>query len=114
MPRSPNWCADANRRNLVMRIDKLLWFLRLAKTRTIAQAMAEAGHMRINGRRIERAHLRVASGDVLTIPLGPRVRVIEVLQLPERRGPAPEAQACYRELDEACAFPIAAPNRNDT
>jgi len=97
-----------------MRIDKLLWFLRFAKTRSIAQAMAETGHMRINGRRIERSHQKVASGDVLTIPAGARVRVIEVLRLPERRGPAPEAQSCYRELDEAGAFPIAAPNRNET
>jgi ribosome-associated heat shock protein Hsp15 len=96
-----------------VRIDKLLWYLRLAKTRTIAQGLAEEGHIRLNGRRVDRAHQKVAAGDVLTLPLGPRVRVIELLALPQRRGPAAEAQSCYRVLDDTGGFPIAAPNPTD-
>lgn len=96
-----------------MRIDKLLWYLRLAKTRTIAQAMAAQGHIRLNGRRVERAHQSVGIGDVLVVPVGPHVRVLEVLALPARRGPASEAQSCYRTLDEAGAYPIAAPPSTD-
>lgn len=96
-----------------MRIDKLLWFLRLAKTRSIAQAMAEEGHIRLNSRRVDRAHQKVAAGDILTIPLGTTVRIIELIALPHRRGPAPEAQSCYRTLDETGVFPIAAPDNND-
>ena len=91
-----------------MRIDKLLWFLRFAKTRGIAQGMAEEGHIRLNGRRIDRAHQKVATGDVLVVPLPSGVRVIELLILPARRGPASEAQACYRVLDWAPVLPIAA------
>jgi ribosome-associated heat shock protein Hsp15 len=96
-----------------MRIDKLLWFLRLAKTRPIAQAMAEDGHIRLNSRRVDRAHQKVAVGDVLTVPVGSSVRVIALVMLPQRRGPASEAQSCYRVLDETGAYPIAAPNHND-
>lgn len=92
-----------------MRIDKLLWYLRLARTRPIAQAMVEAGHIRLNGRRVERSHTRVAVGDVLVVPLGLGVRVLEILLLPSRRGPAPEAQGCYRVLDATRNMPIAAP-----
>lgn len=94
-----------------MRIDKLLWFLRLAKTRGIAQDMAHEGHIRLNGRRIERAHQKIAVGDVLVIPLVSGVQVIELLALPPRRGPALEAQSCYRVLDGASDLPIAAPNQ---
>ena len=94
-----------------MRIDKLLWFLRLAKTRPLAQALAQGGHMRLNGRRIDRAHHKVATGDVLTVPVGNTVRVIEILALPERRGPASEAQACYRVLDGRAELPVAAPGQ---
>ncbi len=97
-----------------MRIDKLLWFIRLAKSRTVAQAMAEAGTIRLNGRRVDRAHLRVAAGDILTVPVGMRVRVIEVLALPVRRGPASEAQGCYRALDEAGDLPLAAAANHNT
>ncbi|KPH57429.1 RNA-binding S4 domain-containing protein [Novosphingobium aerophilum] len=96
-----------------MRIDKLLWFLRLTKTRPLAQAMAEDGHIRLNGRRVERAHQKVGPGDVLTVPTAGGVRVIEILSLPERRGPAPEVQACYRVLDAGADVPIAAANRNE-
>ncbi|MBW8783487.1 MAG: RNA-binding S4 domain-containing protein [Novosphingobium sp.] len=92
-----------------MRIDKLLWFLRLTKTRGVAQAMVAAGHLRLNGRRVERSAQPVAIGDVLTLPLPAGVKVIEVLAMPLRRGPAREAQACYRRLDEPAANPIAGP-----
>ncbi len=95
-----------------MRIDKLLWYLRLTKTRSLAQAMAEAGHMRLNGRRIERAAAKAAVGDVLTFVQGERLRVFELVALPTRRGPAPEAQSCYRELDAAADLLLAAPIAN--
>ena len=86
-----------------MRADKLLWFLRLAKTRSIAQELIEEGHARHNGRRLERAHAKIAIGDILVLPLPAGVRVIEVLALPTRRGPASEARECYRVLDDPAA-----------
>ena len=82
-----------------LRIDKLLWFLRLAKTRTLAQRLVVQGHVRRNGVRVMRAHETVAVGDVLVVPLPGGIRVIEIVSLPPRRGPASEAQACYRALD---------------
>ena len=88
-----------------MRIDKLLWFLRFARSRSVAQGMAQQGHVRLNGKRIDKAHQNVSAGDVLTLPLARQVLVIEVLALPERRGPAPEAQSCYRVLDETARSP---------
>lgn len=88
-----------------MRIDRLLWFLRLAHSRTFARQMALSGHVRLNGRRVDKAHQRVAAGDVLTVPLGRCARMIELVATPERRGPAAEARGCYRVLDEAPGNP---------
>jgi len=96
-----------------VRIDKLLWFLRFTKTRPLAQALAEAGHIRLNGRRVERSAQAVAAGDVLVIPLGEGVRVIEITALPVRRGSASEAITCYRALDAGSTIPIA-PGSNQT
>lgn len=81
-----------------MRIDKLLFFLRFTKTRALSQALVEAGHVRIDRERVDCAHARIQSGQVLTIALHGEVRVIRIGQLPIRRGPACEAQACYTEL----------------
>ena len=91
-----------------VRIDKFLWFVRLAKSRSAAQALICEGHIRLNRRRIERAAAAVVVGDVLTLPRGLGVLVIEITGLPARRGPAAEAQACYLVLDEARPNPIAA------
>jgi ribosome-associated heat shock protein Hsp15 len=88
-----------------VRLDKLLWYLRFARSRNLAQALAEQGHVRLNGKRVEKAHQRISAGDVLTLPLARKVLVIEVLALPTRRGPAIEAQSCYRVLDETVACP---------
>jgi ribosome-associated heat shock protein Hsp15 len=79
-----------------LRIDRLLFFLRFAKSRTLAQGWAEAGHIRVNGRRIEKGSVAVEIGDVITLPKGEVVLVIELLALPVRRGPVAEAQLCYR------------------
>jgi len=91
-----------------LRLDKVLWFLRLAKTRGLAQQRVAEGHIRVNGRRCGRSAAPVAAGDVLTVPLGARTAVIEVLALPARRGPAAEAQACYRTLDASGEVALAA------
>jgi ribosome-associated heat shock protein Hsp15 len=81
-----------------MRLDKFLWFARLARTRSFAQEVAAARHLRIDGRVIEKAAAAVRVGNTLTFPLHDRVRVIRIDALPARRGPAPEARTCYTDL----------------
>lgn len=88
-----------------LRLDKFLWFARLAKTRSFAQEVAEAGHMRISGRTVDRAHAPVRVGDVLSFPLHDRVRVIRVEALPARRGPSAEARLCYSDLSPGVDAP---------
>lgn len=90
-----------------MRIDLLLTRLRFAKSRSIAQARIREAHMRCNGLRITRLDHDIGVGDVLTMPQGRSVLVIEILALPERRGPAAEAQTCYRVLDAGGSIAIA-------
>lgn len=81
-----------------MRLDRFLWFVRIAKTRIRAQEIACDGRMRIDGRPVDRSAAPVRVGNILTFALADRVRVLRVEALPGRRGPAPEAQACYQEL----------------
>lgn len=81
------------------RIDRFLWFARLAGNRSAAQALAERAIVRLNGRRVERAHTPVRRGDLLTLPVGDSVRVIRILELPVRRGPAAEADTLYETIE---------------
>ncbi len=81
-----------------MRLDRFLWFARMAKTRSVAQQLAATGRLRCDGRLIEKAAAPVRVGNVLTFAVAGRVRTLRVEALPPRRGPAPEARACYSEL----------------
>jgi ribosome-associated heat shock protein Hsp15 len=81
-----------------LRIDKLLWHLRLCKSRSLAKTLIAAGHVRLNGTRVEKSSMDVKTGDVLTIPRGEGAMAFRILSLPPRRGPAAEAQACYAEI----------------
>jgi ribosome-associated heat shock protein Hsp15 len=89
-----------------MRIDRLLFNLRFAKSRTLAQRWIGESHIRCNGTRVTRQDLDVEVGDVLTLPLRSKVLVIVLLALPARRGPGSEARACYRPLDAGAANAI--------
>jgi ribosome-associated heat shock protein Hsp15 len=81
-----------------VRIDRYLHCIRLVKSRTLAQAVIDTGYVRIDGKRVEKSSEEVRVGSTIGLPLHGRVRILRVLSLPERRGPAPEAHACYQEL----------------
>jgi ribosome-associated heat shock protein Hsp15 len=81
------------------RLDRWLWCARFIKTRAAAARLAEQGRIRINRQRTEKAHARVRPGDVLTFSLGQSVRVVRVLALGLRRGPAEEARQLYEDLE---------------
>ena len=83
------------------RLDRFLWYARLAKTRSAAQTIARDGHLRIDGRPVDRAHAPIRPGQVLSFPLHGRVRVLRILTLPKRRGPPADARALYEELSPA-------------
>ena len=81
------------------RLDKWLWSARFLKARSDCVRLIEAGMVRINRQPTDKPHARLRPGDVISLPL-PRsgVRVIRVLSLASRRGPAPEAQSLYEDV----------------
>ncbi|MBT4888190.1 MAG: RNA-binding S4 domain-containing protein [Rhodospirillales bacterium] len=84
---------------LSLRIDKWLWYARFFKSRTLASTFCASSRLRLNEHHVSKAHQTLRVGDVLTFPLGDHVRVIEVIELGTRRGPATEAQMLYKDLD---------------
>ena len=82
-----------------LRIDKWLWYARFFKSRSGAARLCTGGRVRINSQLIAKPRHPVRIGDVLTFPQARNIRVIEVVALGERRGPAAEARALYDDLD---------------
>jgi ribosome-associated heat shock protein Hsp15 len=92
------------------RIDKWLWFARLAKSRSIAQKLVTGGKVRVNRDKIDASSRLVRPGDVLTITFERHVRVIRILDPGTRRGPAPEAQRLYEDITPPAPIsPVAQP-----
>lgn len=81
-----------------LRIDKWLWFARFCKTRSLASGMCRAGQVRVNKAPVRKSNQPVRVGDVLTFAQGERIRVVRIVALGERRGPAPEARLLYDDL----------------
>jgi ribosome-associated heat shock protein Hsp15 len=72
----------------------------VVKARTSAAALVSAGHVRINGVRELAPGHAVKIGDVLTIGLDRRVRILKVIAFAERRGDATAARVLYEDLKE--------------
>ncbi|MBI5114036.1 MAG: RNA-binding S4 domain-containing protein [Rhodovulum sp.] len=83
------------------RIDKWLWHARVVRTRSAAAALAAGGHVRVNGVRIDAASRAVRRGDVVTVALDRRVRVLTVTGFAERRGSADDTVGLYEEQGSA-------------
>jgi ribosome-associated heat shock protein Hsp15 len=82
-----------------LRIDLFLHRIRLAKSRTQAQALIAQGTARIDGKRVEKPSEPVRVGSIIAFAQRGRVRIIRVLALPDRRGPPAEARTAYEELE---------------
>jgi ribosome-associated heat shock protein Hsp15 len=80
------------------RLDRWLWFARFCRSRTLAAKLCAAGKIRVDGQPVHKAHCLVRPGEVLTFPQGPHIRVVRILRLGLRRGPASEARALYEDL----------------
>lgn len=81
-----------------LRADKWLWHARFFKSRSLATQICQAGKLRLSGLGVVKPHHKVKPGDVLTFPQAHHVRVVKILALGTRRGPASEAHALYEDL----------------
>ena len=92
-----------------LRLDKWLWYARLFKTRSAATKAIQGGRFRLDGTIMAKPHRQAMCGQVLTFVQGSQVRVVRILALGSRRGPAPEAALLYEDL----APPVAPKVDND-
>jgi ribosome-associated heat shock protein Hsp15 len=84
------------------RLDRWLWFARIFKSRTLAAREVADKGARITRAgqtmKIEKPAFAVRLHDVVAVRCADELRVLEVLAVGTRRGPASEAQGLYRDM----------------
>jgi ribosome-associated heat shock protein Hsp15 len=75
------------------------------RQRSDCTALVTRGSIRINRQPTEKAHARLRIGDILTVPVHGSVRVVRVVSLALRRGPAAEARMLYEEISDPLGGP---------
>ena len=88
------------------RLDKWLWFARVVKSRTMASGLVTSGKVRVNRVKVDKPSHALKFGDVVTVNVGRKARVLRVVAMGVRRGPATEAQGLFEELTESVASSI--------
>jgi len=94
--------ANPDRNGAALRIDKWLWFVRFFRSRSLASAAVDGGHVHLNGARVKASHA-VRPGDRLEITREHESWEILVRELPSMRGPAAQAARCYEESPDSAA-----------
>jgi ribosome-associated heat shock protein Hsp15 len=87
--------ADTKQADQGQRLDKWLYFSRLAKSRAIAAELILGGKVRVNRVRAGKPSQLLRPGEVVTIALKGRILVLKVLAAGRRRGPPTEARTLY-------------------
>lgn len=81
-----------------LRLDRWLFHARFIRNRTLAEELVAARRIRLNDQLVAKTHQLIRPGDTLTLSEPCCIRVLRVLALGERRGPADEARLLYEEI----------------
>ena len=92
---------SADAQGTPLRLDKWLWYARFFKTRSAATKVISGGRFRLDGVVMNKPHRQALCGQVLTFIQGDRIRVIKIMAMGFRRGPASEASLLYGDLTPA-------------
>ncbi len=90
----------------LLRLDKWLWYARFFKTRSAATKAILGSRFRLDGMIMNKPHRQALCGQVLTFIQGDRIRVIKIMALGSRRGPASEASLLYEDLTPVRDVPL--------
>ena len=81
-----------------LRLDTYLYYIRIFKSRSIATKFVLTNRLRISGQVTQKPHRMISIGDVLTMTINDKIKILKVLDIPNRRGPYSESQNFYEDI----------------
>ena len=81
-----------------LRLDIYLYYIRIFKSRSIATKFVLTNRLRISGQVTQKPHKMISVGDVLTMTINDNIKILKVLDIPNRRGPYSESLNFYEDI----------------
>ena len=89
-----------------IRLDIYLYFIRIFKSRSIATKFVSTNRLRISGQVTQKPHKMISIGDVLTMTINHNIKILKVLDIPNRRGPYSESINFYEDITPIESIPL--------
>ena len=83
---------------MTLRLDTYLYYIRIFKSRSIATKFVLTNRLRISGQVTQKPHRMISIGDVLTMTINDNIKILKVLDIPNRRGPYSESLNFYEDI----------------
>ena len=81
-----------------IRLDIYLYYIRIFKSRSIATKFVSTNRLRISGQVTQKPHKMISIGDVLTMIINDKIKILKVSDIPNRRGPYSESLNFYEDI----------------
>ena len=81
-----------------LRLDVYLYYIRIFKSRSLATKYILSNRLRISGQVTQKPHKMISIGDVLSMTIRGNVKILKILDIPNRRGPYSESLNFYEDI----------------
>jgi ribosome-associated heat shock protein Hsp15 len=88
-----------------LRLDIYLYYIRIFKSRSIATKFILTNRLRISGQVTKKPHKMISIGDVLSMTIKDNIKILKVLDIPNRRGPYSESLNFYEDITPIESIP---------
>ncbi len=81
-----------------IRLDIYLYYIRIFKSRSLASKFISSNRLRVSGQVTQKPHKLISLGDVLTMIINDKIKILKVLDIPNRRGSYSESLNFYEDI----------------
>jgi len=84
--------------NKSIRLDLFLFYIRIFKSRNLASKFINSNRLRVSDQVTQKPHKLISIRDILTFTIHDRIRVLEVIDIPMRRGSYVDSLNYYNDI----------------
>jgi ribosome-associated heat shock protein Hsp15 len=84
--------------NKSIRLDLYLFYIRIFKSRNLASKFINSNRLRVSDKVTQKPHKLISISDILTFTIHDRIKVLEVIDIPMRRGSYVDSLNYYNDI----------------